>query len=89
MSNFTGMDIPAVRNLAVQLQQKAGEIDSLRQQLTGQLDGTPWVGPDRERFHSDWSGQYCTALNQVAEGLRDASQRANRNADEQEAASSR
>ena len=89
MSNFTGMDIQAVRNLAQQLQQKAGEIDSLRQQLTGQLDSTPWVGPDRERFHADWTGQYSTALNQVAEGLRDASTRATQNANEQEQASSR
>lgn len=89
MSNFTGMDIQAVRNLAQQLQQKAGEIDSLRQQLTGQLDSTPWVGADRERFHSDWTGQYSTALNQVAEGLRDASARATQNANEQEQASSR
>lgn len=87
MSNFTGMDIQAVRNLAAQLNQKAGEIDSLRQQLTGQLDSTPWIGPDRERFHSDWTGRYSTALNQVAEGLREASQRATQNANEQEQAS--
>ena len=87
MSNFTGMDIEAVRNLATQMTQKAGEIDSLRQQLTGQLQNTAWVGPDQQRFLSDWSGQYCTALNQVAEGLRDASARATKNANEQQQAS--
>lgn len=87
MSNFTGMDIQAVRTLATQFQNKAGEIDSLRQQLTGQLDSTPWVGPDRDRFHSDWTGQYSNALNQVAEALREASRRATQNANEQEQAS--
>ncbi len=87
MSNFTGMDIPAVRSLASQLDVKAGEIESLRQQLTGQMESTPWVGPDRERFYGDWTGQYSQALNQVANALREASQRATANANEQEAAS--
>ena len=87
MSNFTGMDIQAVRTLATQLNAKADEIDSIRQMLTGQLDSTPWVGPDRERFYGDWTGQYTQALNQVAGALRDASSRATTNANEQEAAS--
>ncbi len=67
MSNFTGMDIQAVRDLATQLTNKAGEIDSLRQQLTGKIDGTPWVGADRERFHNDWSSRHSVALTQVAD----------------------
>jgi len=87
MSNFTGMDIQAVRTLATQFQNKAAEIDGLRQQLTAQLDSTSWVGPDRDRFHNDWMGQYSTALNRVAEALREASQRATQNANEQEQAS--
>jgi len=87
MSNFTGMDISAVRTLATTLNSKAEEIRSLTQQLTGQLDSTPWVGPDRERFYGDWTGQYVAALNQVAQGLTDASQRATQNANQQEQAS--
>ncbi len=87
MSNFTGMDIQAVRDLATQLTNKAGEIDSLRQQLTGKIDGTPWVGADRERFHSDWSSRHSVALTQVADALRDAASTATRNASEQETAS--
>lgn len=87
MSNFTGMDIPAVRQLATQLNAKAGEIRNLRSQLTSQLDSTAWVGPDRDRFHGDWTGQYCNALEQVACGLEEASQRATMNAQQQEQAS--
>jgi len=85
--SFTGMDIAAVRTLATQFETKAGEIDNLRTQLTTQLDGTAWVGADRERFHSDWMGQYTTSLNQVADALRDACTRARMNADQQETAS--
>ena len=49
MSNFTGMDIAAVRTLSKQLQTRADEIRNITQQLTGQLNSTPWVGPDREQ----------------------------------------
>lgn len=89
MANFTGMDIPAVRNLSKQLKRRADEIESISQQLTGQLDATPWVGPDRQQFHSDWNGRYRQALRTVVQGLEQASVSANRNATEQEQASSR
>lgn len=87
MSNFTGMDIAGVRQLATSLNAKADEIDALRQQLTSQLGATQWVGNDRNQFTNDWNGQYTSALNQVAQGLRDAATRANLNANEQEATS--
>ena len=89
MANFTGMDIPAVRNLSKQLKSRADEIRTISQQLTTQLDSTPWKGPDREQFHGEWTGRYRQGLNTVVTGLEQASQTAQRNADEQEQASSR
>ncbi len=87
MANFTGMDIQQVRAFAQQLQQSAGEIKALMQKLTGQLQGTPWVGNDRNKFENDWTGQHCAALNRVAGDLEQVAQAALRNASEQEAAS--
>ncbi len=89
MGNFTGMDINAVRTLSKQLQSRADEIRTMSQQLTSQLESTPWVGPDRDQFHGDWSGQYSTSLNAVVSGLEEAAVRALQNATEQEQASSR
>lgn len=89
MANFTGMDISAVRTLSRQLQVRADEIRTITQQLTGQLDSTPWRGADREQFHGEWTGQHTQALNTVVAGLEQASVNAQRNADEQEQASSR
>jgi uncharacterized protein YukE len=89
MANFTGMDIPAVRNLSKQLKTRADEIRSISQQLTSQLESTPWKGPDREQFHGEWNGRYRQALNTVIQGLDQASTTATRNAHEQEQASSR
>jgi uncharacterized protein YukE len=87
MNNFTGMDIPAVRNLSRQFQTRADEIRTLTQQLTGQLTSTPWIGADREQFHGEWTGQYTTALNNVVLGLENASAIALKNSNEQEQAS--
>jgi hypothetical protein len=89
MSNFTGMDIPQVRTLSRQLQTRADEIRTITTQLSAQLKSTPWVGPDREQFLGDWSGQHTTALNNVIHSLEAASTRALKNSNEQEQASSR
>jgi uncharacterized protein YukE len=84
---FTGMDVAAVRQLSQQMKAKADEIRQLSQQLTGQLQNTQWVGPDRDRFTNDWQSQHAAALSRVAEGLEQASQAANNNASQQEQAS--
>jgi uncharacterized protein YukE len=87
MSTFTGMDIPGVRTLAGQMDQRAEEIRTLMGQLTNVLQSTQWVGPDRERFLSDWQGTHCQQLNNVIQGLTDAANRARVNAQQQEQAS--
>lgn len=87
MSNFTGMDINNVRQLAVQLDQRAEEIRTLMTHLTSSLQDAQWVGPDRDRFVSDWQSTHCQQLNHVIQGLTDAATRARTNATEQETAS--
>lgn len=87
MAQFTGMDIAEVRALAAQLTHASGEINQLATTLTSKLEGTPWVGPDRERFVSEWHGQYKTNLLQIARALETASQAATSNAVAQEQAS--
>jgi uncharacterized protein YukE len=89
MANFTGMDIPAVRKLSQQLKTRADDIEGISQQLTKQLDATPWQGADRQQFHGEWNSRYRQALKTVVQGLEAAAQTAQRNANEQEQASSR
>ena len=85
--SFTGLDIGQVRSLSAQMRSKADEIEGIMGELTSALSGTPWVGPDRQKFEGDWDSQYCTALRNVAEGLRSAAQAAEGNATQQEQAS--
>jgi hypothetical protein len=87
MAGFTGMDIEGVRSLARQLQQKADEIEQIKAHLTSALNGAQWVGPDQQRFKSDWEGNSVPALSRVSESLRSASQAAEQNAQQQEQAS--
>ena len=79
-----GLDVQQVRQLSTQLSQKASDIDSILTTLTGALNGTQWDGPDATQFRNDWSGQHTSALRQVAQALRDASQKAQQNAAAQE-----
>ncbi len=85
--SFTGMDIQGVRTLATQLNTAAGDIDGLLARLTGQLNSTSWVGPDREQFVGEWGSTHTSQLKNVAQALRDAAQKATLNAQQQEQAS--
>jgi hypothetical protein len=87
MAQFTGMDIEAVRSLGNTMKMKAAEIRTIMGQLSSSLEGTPWVGNDREKFLSEWQGTHCQQLNAVITGLEDASTKAITNAGEQETAS--
>lgn len=84
MAGFYGMDIEQVRQLANQLGQKAQTIDEVISTITNQLGSTDWKGPDADQFRNDWNGTLTTQLRNVAQALRDAQQRANKNAQEQE-----
>lgn len=52
------------------------------------VSGTPWPGPDAERFRHDWSNSHSRALLAAAVFLQQAARDVVRNADEQDAASS-
>ena len=87
MTTFTGMDVAAVRQLSSQLSNSAQQIRGIVQTITNQLNSTHWVGPDQQRFSSDWTGTHTQRLSAVAASLEEASRVASQNADEQEHAS--
>lgn len=88
MAGYTGMDITQVRGLSTQMRSASGEIRGLMQRLSGQLGSTTWVGPDRQRFESEWNSSHVANLNRVCDALDQAAEAADRNAADQEATSS-
>lgn len=85
---FVGMDIEQVQNLSRQLNQKASDIDNIISTLNSTLQGTEWKGQDAEQFRNDWNSNLTNSLKQVSQALKDASQKASKNAQEQQNTSS-
>ncbi|WP_426939972.1 WXG100 family type VII secretion target [Pseudarthrobacter sp. S6] len=76
-----------LRTLGSRLQAGAGEIEQQRSNLSRVLDSINWEGPDATHFRGEWSGTHTAALNQVIQALKDAGQKATKNANEQDQAS--
>lgn len=73
--------------MAVQLREAADEITRIQQELTDGLEGVDWTGPDADRFRGQWSGEMIPALHQIMGAVNDLGDSAERNAAEQETAS--
>jgi hypothetical protein len=82
-----GADVEQLRTLGSSLQHGASEIESQRANLTTLLNNTERRGPDADQFKDKWNGEHTTTLNKVAEALKDAGNKAKRNAEEQSNAS--
>ncbi len=82
-----GANVEELRGLGQTLQQKADEIRTTMQNLNSQIQGVAWEGPDAQQFKgNDWPAAQ-TQLNNVAQTLTDAGQKAQQNAQQQEQAS--
>ncbi|HIZ96996.1 MAG TPA: WXG100 family type VII secretion target [Candidatus Janibacter merdipullorum] len=90
MGNLTdGMDIARVREVASQLKTEAGRIDEVNQNGTTQVGtlGENWLGNDSEQFASSWQDA-SKALQNASASLQTYSAEAEKQADQQEGASS-
>lgn len=82
-----GADVVQLKDLGSKLQSGAAQIEEQRTLLNKVLNSTDWKGPDADAFRTEWTGQHMAQLNKIAEALKDAGQKATRNANEQENAS--
>jgi hypothetical protein len=82
-----GADVEQLKTLGTKLQNGANEIEQQKNNLNNLLTNTEWRGPDADIFRQQWSGEHMTQLTRVAEALKDAGQKATRNAQEQTDAS--
>ena len=86
---FEGMDVEAVRSLAGQLHNQAGQIQSVVNQingLIGQLESA-WQGPDATEFRGWWESQHRPHLMACHDAIDGLHQSALNNAMQQEQAS--
>ena len=78
-----GADVEQLKTLGNKLQNGANEIEQQKTNLNNLLNSTQWMGPDADAFKQKWSGEHMTQLTRVAESLKEAGQKATRNAQEQ------
>lgn len=88
MAGQLGMIPEEVDELATQLDNKAGDLDTVLTTLTTKLQGTTWVGTDYNRFEEQWTGTIAQNLRNAAEQMRTAASAAREDAENQRIASS-
>ncbi|MFB2598752.1 hypothetical protein ACEXQE_13240 [Herbiconiux sp. P17] len=82
-----GLDVEQVQQLSKQLNTQSQQVQQILTTLTSALQSVQWTGPDAEGFRSEWNSTHTAALKQVIAALEDASQKAAKNASDQEATS--
>lgn len=84
-----GADVEALRQLAQMFTDNSSKLTSdVIPTINSRLNSSGWVGEDADSFKADWHGHLMGQLNNAATQLSDAAATLNRNADEQEQASS-
>ena len=79
-----GADVQQLKDLGGKLQAGATEIENQKSNLDKVLHSTDWKGPDADKFRGDWDSNHMTQLSRVAEALKEAGQKAGKNADQQD-----
>ncbi|GLK16523.1 MULTISPECIES: WXG100 family type VII secretion target [Herbiconiux] len=82
-----GLDVEQVRGLSKQLNTQSQQVQQILTTLTSALQNVQWTGPDAEGFRNEWNTTHTAALKQVITALEDASQKASKNASDQESTS--
>jgi WXG100 family type VII secretion target len=84
--SMLGMDVEIVRGVSQQLTGQADEIESVIAAVDGLIAeaGNNWTGDDATAFIDSWNSQHKPALTSAADAIRQLSQTAASQADEQE-----
>ena len=90
MAAVVGMDPAAIRRLATQLGNSAGQLEAVAVAVQQVIDDavSQWEGVDGQDFVAAWSGQHRLQLNESAGAVRLLAETASLNADAQDETSS-
>ncbi|PQE00381.1 hypothetical protein CYL16_12230 [Mycobacterium sp. EPG1] len=83
-----GADVDQLRLLSRTFDQSAERLEAMAVEVTSRLTSTAWSGPDADRYRAQWQGESLALVRSVAGALRSAVSVLERNAAEQDNASS-
>jgi hypothetical protein len=84
---LVGADVDQMRTLARTLTQAAERLEGMASEVTGRLSSAAWTGPDASRYRSQWHGDSLSMIRGAVGALRAAATAIERNAVEQDQAS--
>ena len=84
---LVGADVHQLRTLARTFSPAAERLEGMSGEVTGRLSAASWTGPDADRYRSQWHGESLAMVRGVVGALRAAATTVDRNASEQEQAS--
>jgi uncharacterized protein YukE len=87
MPGFYGADIEQLRALAKTMSQHSEKMTALSMELGQLLSRTLWEGRDATAFQAAWNSEHRPLLKRVAADLQGQAKELNRNADQQDQAS--
>lgn len=85
---FKGMDVEEVRRTGQELKRVAQSFRDEMNTLNNHVVNTPWIGPDADRFKTDWWPKHKGVIENMIVELDGLGQSAMNNAQEQEDVSS-
>ena len=85
--SLTGMDVEAVRGLALRMSHSGDELEAVRVAVRSALFSVPWQGHDAEACRAAWEEQHGPLLVAAAAALHEVSQRLQSEAEQQVGAS--
>lgn len=83
-AGFQGMNVEEGRRTSREMDQHAAEVAEVVAGVTRELEDALWMGPDGDRFRTDWQGTFRGQLEGVVASLQDNATQLRTYADRQE-----
>jgi hypothetical protein len=87
-NNMQGMDTEEARSTANQMDSHAAVVGDVCAKLLARVQGTSWIGPDKDRIQDDIGSQFIPNANAACEDIKQQASYLIAKADEQDSISS-
>lgn len=87
-NNIKGMDTEAARSTANQMDSHAAVVGDVCARLLARVQGTSWIGADKDRIQDDIGSQFIPNANAACEDIKQQAAYLVAKADQQDAVSS-
>lgn len=84
---FKGMNPEEGREVATGITEAGQQILDAIEQVTGQVNGVNWIGPDYDAYQQDWNSFVSSQVSSLVDAFQAKSDELNQHAEQQESTS--